>query len=273
MPALKNSAMGDLLTVAVIFFAATLIGAMCLVVLRPHIPEADGEWLNLIVYCVQFAIAIVCARIYYGRRAGGKIKDVGSKKYFRFSFNWYNAPLTLWGLVLVTAAGVVLEPVLDLFPVGYFERLNDAIGSGGVAVFLLVIIAPVCEEIFFRGLVLEQLGRRWSAVWAVVASSLLFGIVHLPIWPQVVNAAVMGMVFGYIYMITRSLMPVIIIHAINNGIAYLVLELTGAQNTGLRELVASEALYWIIWTVCAGVLVLSLRSMAVAAGKAGNKTE
>ncbi len=253
------STLADLLMMAIIFLASTLIGALCLVAFKLLFHEGSG-WPTLIAYLVQFTLAIASALAWYKWREG---KSPDGWNPPPFSFNWYNAPLTLGGLVLLTAASIVVEPLLSLFPNTMFDRLNDAIGRGGVTITMLVVAAPICEELFFRGIVLEQTRRKWGAFWAVVASSLFFGLVHIPMWPQVVNAALVGFVLGYLYIVTGSLIPVILVHAANNAIAYLMLQITGAQNTGFREMVGGGTLYWVVWSLCAAITASSLVWMAL----------
>jgi membrane protease YdiL (CAAX protease family) len=166
--------------------------------------------------------------------------------------------------VLITAASVVLEPLLNLFPEHYFDRMGETIGSGVWAIVLSVVAAPVFEEIFFRGLVLEQAARRWSSGRAVMVSALLFGLVHLPNLPQAINAAVMGLVMGYIYISTRSLPSVIVIHAVNNAVAYLFLETTGTGSTDLRSMIGNDTVYWSVFAGSA--LLLAVAAFLIVSG-------
>lgn len=86
--------------------------------------------------------------------------------------------------------------------------------------FLVVVVAPVAEEIFFRGFVFRSL-RSSLTLWpAAIAAGLLFGLVHLPTGPEAVPMlAVLGVIFCLVYEKTGSLYPVIGLHAFNNTIA------------------------------------------------------
>jgi len=245
---------------AAILFAATIVAAICSLVVMATAPDIEREILMFITYTVQFSLAIVGGLIWMGRSGGGGL---------HFGVGWHAGPMIVSGIVLVTAASIVLEPLLNLFPEHYLEKLNGLIGSGGWAIILTVVAAPLLEEIFFRGIVLESLARRWNATAAVVASAALFGAAHLPILPQMVNAFVISIIMGYIYLAARSLIPVIVIHAVNNGLAYMALELTGTQNTDTRELIGNDTVYWAVYAASAAVLVLSLILMAV---RTNNKT-
>lgn len=256
----------DFFAMLVIFLAGTLAAGICMKIIGMAAPWMEREPLTAIVYTVQFAFSIGGVLVYSKLRGGTNM--------FRFSIRWYNASLVLLGLVLTVAAGVVMEPVLKLFPERYFEALDTAVGRGGWAILMLVLLAPVFEETLFRGLVLEPARRKWGASAAVFISALLFGLVHYPILPQMVNAFVMGVMLGYIYVLSCSLMPVIIIHAANNALAFLSLELTGTQNSDTRMLIGNDTVYWVVYAVCVVVFAGSLISMAAATtGKRRKRSE
>lgn len=102
-----------------------------------------------------------------------------------------------------------LRPVLDALP-----------GGAATAWFLilLVVIVPVGEEVFFRGFVYGGLRDRWGAIPAALTSAVFFSAVHL----QLVHGLpilVLGVLLAFLYERTRSLVPVIVAHALNNVIA------------------------------------------------------
>jgi membrane protease YdiL (CAAX protease family) len=87
---------------------------------------------------------------------------------------------------------------------------------------LVVVVVPVGEEVFFRGLVYGALRARWGAVAAAVASALFFTAVHL----QVVHALpifVLGVILAGLYERTGTLVPAIVAHAANNVVAVVAL--------------------------------------------------
>jgi membrane protease YdiL (CAAX protease family) len=260
MESKRFSSWGDLGIMTAIFFAAAIIARVCMAGFMAMAPAIEREAVMFIAYTAQFSLAIVGAIIWLRRRDGVKL---------RFGVGWSAGPAILWGVVLITAASITLEPLIDLFPEHYLESLNDMIGRGGWAIMLTVVAAPVLEEIFFRGLVLESLSRRWSATAAVVASAAIFGAAHFPILPQMVNALVVSILLGYLYLATRSLIPVIVIHAVNNALAYMILELTGSQNTDTREMIGNDTIYWTVYAASAAIVIVSL---IIPVAKTNNKT-
>lgn len=78
-----------------------------------------------------------------------------------------------------------------------------------------VVIAPIFEEIMYRGVFLNGMLKRYSPKKAIILSSLVFGFVHLNL-PQGLNAFVLGLIFAVIYYYTRSLYLCMFMHAVNN---------------------------------------------------------
>lgn len=83
-----------------------------------------------------------------------------------------------------------------------------------------VLIAPACEEIIFRGILLECFLKKYHPSKAIFFSAFLFGISHLqPI--QIIDSFFGGILFGWTYWKTKSLWIPIILHLLNNLITFL----------------------------------------------------
>jgi membrane protease YdiL (CAAX protease family) len=90
----------------------------------------------------------------------------------------------------------------------------------GLAIFA-VVIAPIVEELFFRGFVFPAMRTKLPVGWAAVVTGTMFGIVHVfgsPI-AFVLPLAVLGTVLCLLYWKTGSILPCIALHAINNCVA------------------------------------------------------
>ena len=79
---------------------------------------------------------------------------------------------------------------------------------------------------------------------------------------QVINATVIGLVLGYVYLATDSLWSVMILHALNNAVAYLALA-TGHGNALLIDLVGSRTLYVLFYIAALAVFAVSGYMMLV----------
>ena len=83
-------------------------------------------------------------------------------------------------------------------------------------VWLLVIIAPITEELLFRGIILRGLLSRHLPATAVVVTAILFTVLHLNPW-QFPSALSLGIVLGWFYVRSGSVAICILGHAIYNS--------------------------------------------------------
>ncbi len=83
---------------------------------------------------------------------------------------------------------------------------------------LAIGIAPVLEEFFFRGVIQRPLERQWGVVAGVAGSSFLFAVVHFMPWIFPLHL-VLGAIFGFVVVATRSIWSGVILHAANNAVA------------------------------------------------------
>lgn len=241
----------DLFATVGIFVLSSLVGSLlAIVIMKLRGAENLTPDLTLLYYLVQMLPPI--AYIVWLRRKAQRPSAL------HFGVRRVNLPILLWGVAVLLASSVVLEPLLLLFPKEEYQNVTDMVGLGGWAILSVVVCAPILEEILFRGLIFESCRERFGSGAAVLISALLFGLVHgVPV--QIINAFVVGLIFGYIYLRTGSLLSVIILHAINNGIAYISLAFFGdAADTTLRDLIGPDWLYWTIYGLSTVVFVYAM---------------
>ena len=112
----------------------------------------------------------------------------------------------------------VISPIGNLIPIPEsFKKIfmEIATRSSFFTFTLMVIAAPILEELIFRGIILDGLLKNYSPFKSILISSLLFGLVHLNPW-QFVTGFILGIFSGWVYYKTRSLLPTIIMHAAVN---------------------------------------------------------
>jgi len=131
-------------------------------------------------------------------------------------------PLVL-PLLLTTAGSVILATEINnalvyIFPMSQSEldMFIEMVSGGVVSAITLCVIAPFIEEMLFRGLFLRSFLSNYSTVRAVTLTSVLFGLAHMNIY-QFVIASILGLLSGWLYVVTRSLWPSIFEHAIYNS--------------------------------------------------------
>ena len=155
-----------------------------------------------------------------------------------------------------------LENVLE----NQFEGLTHTF-LGALTISLL---APVLEEVMFRGAIQGYLTRKLGNPWLAMAmAALVFGVYHMnPV--QVVYASMFGFILGWMYYRTGSLMSVIVGHVLNNSIATLTMLMfgTATESEMMEEIlpqeavIASQVMMFIVFTAASVLLVIKLhRSM------------
>lgn len=94
-------------------------------------------------------------------------------------------------------------------------------GDDGYPVWLLmlsvIVLAPVFEEVAFRGVLMAQLQRVMSSTHAIWVAALLFGVLHFSVLSMVVFTVPLGAVAGYLTRETKSLLPAIALHSAHNA--------------------------------------------------------
>lgn len=125
-----------------------------------------------------------------------------------------------WTVLLLLGAFIVMEWVM-----GFLSFLPDWIGDafdsmqdnwGGI--LFISLLGPIVEELVYRGAITRELLRRYHPGVAIVLSAFLFGLAHFnPV--QTVFAFVLGLLLGWMYWRTRSVVPCVVFHVLNNGLA------------------------------------------------------
>lgn len=83
-----------------------------------------------------------------------------------------------------------------------------------IAMFFLVAAAPICEELMVRKLILYPL-RKHGDWFAIITSALIFGFIHGN-WDQLPYAFAVGVLYGLLAVRANSVIPTMILHAVNN---------------------------------------------------------
>lgn len=149
------------------------------------------------------------------------------KSYVNLSFGRIERrmvwPAIGMSVLIAVAQLLVTVSVLSLFDVDFFyqgealERRQQLISGISGALFVIVS-GPIIEEICFRGLLLDGLLKTRCRPWvAIIISAVAFGLVH-GLWAPFVTATLFGLLTGWLYWRTGSIIPGLIIHIANNSL-------------------------------------------------------
>ena len=206
--------------------------------------ELDTARTLMIVYTPSMLLSIA-GLLVFRRLRGGRGRIV------RLSWAGFDPSLLLWGVVWMIATEIVIEPLLSLLP-----EIPDTVGRGFFALAVTVVVAPVCEEILCRGIVLESLRAKYGAVWAWVFSSVFFAVIHgHP--SSMVNALIIGSILGYICIRSKSIFSSILLHAINNALALTAISF-GLGDSTISELIPDRRIYYAVYLAAAAVCAVGL---------------
>lgn len=138
----------------------------------------------------------------------------------------------MWGFGLYLMAFVVNILVVSVF----FEQVEsqailsllveaESFWTKAGLIFCIVVVAPISEEIFFRGFLYQALRKRWGIKMGAFSSGLAFAIVHFD-WVVLISFTLLGIGFALLYEKTRSLISCIMAHGIFNAISVALLFFT-----------------------------------------------
>ena len=126
----------------------------------------------------------------------------------------------LFSTLVVFFSMFVLNIFVQWFPLE--DNLSDVfsgLSNNVLGILTLAVLAPLLEEVLFRGAIQGMLMRFFGRPWpAIIVAALIFGVFHMnPV--QIVYATLLGIIFGWIYYRTGSLLSVIVGHVLNNSLA------------------------------------------------------
>ena len=133
-------------------------------------------------------------------------------------------------IIIISIGFIILVDELDRIVYTLFgqpDYLEDLVEqlkitslfNGIIIVITTAIVAPLVEEMLFRGYLQKVLEDNWQDITkAILVTSLFFALVHMnPYW--IVQIYLLGLVLGYLAWRTNSIIPGLILHGLNNGFA------------------------------------------------------
>ena len=134
----------------------------------------------------------------------------------------------MWGVFLALPVSLTAN-LIDSGMRAVFDLPNDSMwdvvvnfsmGGKVAIVFMGVIGAPICEELFFRGMLVGAFNKVQLPWLGVAVSSILFGLAHFQNVAVIVSITLMGVLLGAIYVKTKSLYASVAVHMLSNAFAF-----------------------------------------------------
>lgn len=138
------------------------------------------------------------------------------------------------------AAPTVVESLLNALEQDAAPKTALPMIYTGLNAMVTVLLAPIVEEFLFRGVLLQRWSVKWNPRAALIATSILFGVLHA----NVVGLTMFGLVMGLLYFKTRTLLIPIVAHALNNLIALGLGSLPESAESNLSPLEQFQSTGW-----------------------------
>jgi uncharacterized protein len=208
--------------------ASALVSSVVIVIpsLKSTAESTIGQFITaVIVYLLVLSLVVLPFYIKQGREQLARLLGIASKpSVSTFIF----LPVIAWAvyMVLSVASGLLAVWLLP------WVNQNQAQDTGFanlthpyeylLAFLAFVILAPIVEELLFRGYLFGRLRRRVGFWVSAIITSITFGFVHFQ-WNVAIDVAVMSMVICYVRERTGVIWYGMGVHALKNGLAYFLL--------------------------------------------------
>lgn len=245
-------------------------------------------WLYLIIACVSIGISFLLTALYAKADfeldmipnillseamlivptffvllfSKDNIKEVLSIRKIKWS--------TFFGVVAFTMAASPLVTLVNL--VSQFFVKNTVTENSAqflslhplLLVFFVGMLAPVCEEVVFRGAIFGGMKKEGNVFKAVMASGLLFGLLHMNI-NQASYAFVIGILLGFLVEATGSIFSSILFHVLVNSSNAIMMAISGTAVSEEMMATADEMITpALLWNMIGIYVVLSVIGTTIA---------
>jgi membrane protease YdiL (CAAX protease family)/uncharacterized RDD family membrane protein YckC len=208
------------LGVVVGLLAGGLFAPLLVVPFDPHFHSTGAKLvaealLEVTLICVAIGVASGAG---VGATVGGQLSLLGLRRFRPAAFGWTALGLFSYYGVAIAYSTLITKP--DQKDIARDLGLNAGLLAAIPVVVLIAVLAPIAEEIFFRGMLFGGLRKRLSTFPAAAISALVFGALHATTGITAVPPLIVfGFVLALLYERTGSLVPGMIAHALNNALA------------------------------------------------------
>jgi membrane protease YdiL (CAAX protease family) len=181
----------------------------------------DGDLTTLGNVGVQLATALgflLVPMAIAGWRGASSVGEIlsrlGVRRFKPSAIGWMALAIVAYLTFAALYSVLILEPRQ--------EDIAEGFGTIPVQILLIVVAAPVAEEVCFRGMLFGGLRQRLPRIAAALVAALVFGVLHALTGISAVPPLVFfGFVLCLLYEKTGSIVPGIILHMLNNSVALL----------------------------------------------------
>jgi hypothetical protein len=247
------------------FLLGTILGSIVTAVMGLFMtPQAVMNYGMLVAYPLSFLPPMVYAA---NKSTRNSLFETGYKLN-----STHFGPFKAWQLALITVVATYAFmfvadlpnylnyklttsiPWMNAFYEMTVNMLSQMTGGPLWSSFLLAaVFAPVFEEWLCRGMILRGLLTKMKPGWAIVVSALFFALIHMNPW-QALNAFGIGVVMGYVYYKSGSLLLTMLIHFVNNATGVFLSQFTSIDENAYWIDLMDRSTYVFVYVVAVAIL-------------------
>jgi membrane protease YdiL (CAAX protease family) len=212
------------LVLGLIVFGLIVITAITALVVagNRHLTD-DLTYLALPTTVAAYAVVYLALKLVLGSRYGRPVFSSLGWRRSNFSLGVAAGGGALLGFSLSLLGTALRTPKVK----SPFENLGGTPLSFALLALMAVILAPIFEELFFRGFLQPLLTRTFGAIAGILITAALFGGLHAPeyswAWQYAFCVSLAGVVFGYLRYRTNSIIPCTVMHGCFNALSVIAL--------------------------------------------------
>ena len=224
----------DVLKILLLTFVVPLLVFVLLIVLsrlgilpesfRQSIKNGDG-----VVSIILTAVTIVTEIgliVWLLNKYKLKMSDIGIRKFSVLKAVGYIVGAIVLFLILVSIAFVLVLLIAPSIDLNQSQDVGFEFGKLGwglwVSFAFTVLVVPIIEELYFRGIILPAVTKKFGWIIGIAGSSAIFAVLHGQ-YNVMIYTFILGCVLSVMYIRLKSIVPGIIVHVINNAVAFMLI--------------------------------------------------
>lgn len=179
-----------------------------------HLTTFGNLWAQGATEAGFLLVSLAVASMRGGGGVRGALRRLGVRAFQPSAIKWMGAAIGLYLLFIVFYGTLIVQP--------HQEDVAEALGPIATQVLLIAILAPISEELCFRGMLFGGLRERLPRLAAALVTGVIFGGLHaLTGITAVPPLMFFGFLLSLLYERTGSIIPGVLLHMLNNSVALL----------------------------------------------------
>ncbi len=192
----------------------------------PRIANLNESHLLLITFIAQWLIFLTPLLIFTAKKhrlefAHFAINKIAIKSCIKQAVFAYLLYIAI-ALAVVTLKETFHIPIPGFGEQAIFQDLGEIKQNTFAMLFIVSFLAPILEEIFFRGFILRTLANKMPTILASILTAAIFSLLHYP-WQSFGQILLIGLILNHLTIRNNSVLPGVAFHILNNTIAFAIL--------------------------------------------------